>query len=84
MAKIDVIEVNASAFHVIVSANRTTEHEVTVQPEYSVKLCNSSMSTLELVKNLLSPYLNGSQTPVFLENLICTLSVNIFQCMKVK
>ena len=50
MAKIDVIEVNASTFHVTVSANRTTDHEVTVQPEYAVKLCNGSMGTLELVK----------------------------------
>lgn len=50
MAKIDVIEVNASTFHVTVSANRMTEHEVTVQPEYAVKLCSGSMSTLELVK----------------------------------
>lgn len=50
MAKIDVREVNANTFHVTVSANRTTEHEVTVQPEYAFKLCNDSMSTSELVK----------------------------------
>lgn len=50
MTKIDVREVTTNIFHVTVSANRTTEHDVTVQPEYALQLCNDSMSTLELVK----------------------------------
>ena len=50
MTKIDVMEVNTNIFHVTVSANRSTEHDVTVQPEYALQLCNDSMSKLELVK----------------------------------
>jgi hypothetical protein len=50
MAKIDVREVNAETFHVTVTASSTTEHEVNVQPEYALKLCGGTMSTLELVK----------------------------------
>ena len=50
MAKIDVREVNAITFHVTVSVTNTTEHEVTVQPEYARMLCRDSMSTLDLVK----------------------------------
>ncbi len=50
MTKIDVREVNATTFHVTVSATSKTEHEVTVQPEYVLKLCGNSMSTLDLVK----------------------------------
>lgn len=50
MNKINVIELSSASFLVTVIDIDTTKHEVTVQPNYALKLTKGKVSTTELVR----------------------------------
>jgi hypothetical protein len=50
MNKINVIELSSASFLVTVIDIDTTKHEVTVQPNYALKLTKGKFSTTELVR----------------------------------
>lgn len=50
MAEINVLAVNETAFRVTVIDKTTTSHEVTVRPDYALKLTEGKIDNATLVK----------------------------------
>lgn len=50
MMNITVKEMNPQLFHVTVTSDRTTEHEVSVDPSYASRLCQNKLTTAELIE----------------------------------
>ncbi len=50
MANITVKEIGENRFHVTVTASRTTEHEVSVDPDYAKRLCKGRLTTAALIE----------------------------------
>lgn len=50
MTTVDVREVSPQSFHITDSARTTTEHDVSVDPDYAQKLMGGKIEAAELVK----------------------------------
>ena len=69
MAEINIVEMDSNAFKVVVVAQSTTTHIVTVQADYAQKLTTGKASSVELIeqafKFLLARESNTSILPSF-------------------